>query len=171
MGMLKKEKTRIVSLAVFAVALVMILINLVSLVFPSLIVTFTDDSGFGGEPFELGSWAIPLIVTNIAVLIFGILYITKRLPSFVHNSINFIKNFEISRNVASIVIVGIVFGYIGFAIPELPADEGRIFGDFERVKQVVENWPFEGVVGEEPLFNLHVKKFSSQIISVSLPEL
>jgi len=164
---MQKQNPRIISIAVFAVALVVILINLVSLVFPSLIVTFTDDSGFGGEPFELGSWAIPLIVTNIAVLIFGILYITKRLPSFVQNSINFIKNFEISRNVAMIVMVGIVFGYIGFSILELLAEEGKIFGDFERVKVVVENWPFETVVHDELLSNLHVKNFllkSSQFL-------
>src|SRR3989304_6929935 len=139
---MQKLGSGIVTYAVFIFALVIILINLISLVFPSLIVTLLDDSGFGGNPFELGTWAIPVIVTNIAVLGFGILYFSKKLPGFIQNSINFIKNYEVSRNVATIVVVGIVFGYIGFAMAEPDIEESTIFGDYERVKLVVEKWPF-----------------------------
>jgi len=68
-------------------------------------------------------------------------------------------------------MVGIVFGYIGSAIQELSVDEGKTFGDFEHVKEAVENWPFGTVVGaerpDESLFHLHVKNFllkSSQFL-------
>jgi len=163
---MQKLGSGIVTYAVFIFALVIILINLVSLVFPSLIVTLLDDSGFGGNPFELGTWAIHVIVTNIAFLIFGILYFSKKLPGFIQNSINFIKNYEVSRNVATIVVVGIVFGYIGFAMAEPDIEESTIFGDYERVKLVVEKWPFVNDVNTG-LYNLHVKNFllkSSQFL-------
>src|SRR3989337_2218331 len=112
-------------------------------------------------------FALTLIVINIAILIFGIFYFTKKLPSFIQKGINFIKKFEVSRNVTAIVLVGLVFGYIGFSFQELPVEEGKTYGDFERVKAVVEAWPFGNVVGEESLFNLHVKNFlltSSQFL-------
>jgi len=162
-----KHNTSPISYAIFIFSLVIVSINLASVFFPSLIITLVDDSVIDAKPFELGTWAFPVLGANITILIFGILYITKRLPSFVQNSINFIKNFEISRNVASIVMVGIVFGSIGFAIEELPVDEGKTFGDFERVKLTVENWPFETRVGDELISNLHVKNFllkSSQFL-------
>lgn len=161
------QKSGIVSYAVFVFALVLVIINIISLIFPSLIGSLLDDSEFSDEPFELGTWAIPAIVTNIAILIFGIFYFTKKLPTTVQNGISFIKNFEVSRNIATIVIVGLLFGYIGFSLQELPVDEGVTFGDFVRLKDVVDAWPFENVSGLDELYHLHVKNFllkSSQLL-------
>ena len=168
---MQKQNSSIVSYALFVFALVIVLINIISLFFPSLIITLVDDSVIDAKPFELGTWAFPVLGANIGILIFGILYYSKKFPGFVKNSINFIRNFEVSRNVAIIVMVGIVFGYIGSAIQELSVDEGKTFGDFEHVKEAVENWPFGPVVGaerpDESLFHLHVKNFllkSSQFL-------
>jgi len=162
-----KHNTSPISYAIFIFSLVIVSINLASVFFPSLIITLVDDSVIDAKPFELGTWAFPVLGANIGILIFGILYYSKKFPGFVKNSINFIRNFEVSRNVAIIVMVGIVFGYIGFSIQELHVDEGKIYGDFERVKAAVENWPFEPVVHDELLSNLHVKNFllkSSQFL-------
>ncbi len=164
---MQKQNSSIVSYALFVFALVIVLINIISLFFPSLIITLVDDSVIDAKPFELGTWAFPVLGANIGILIFGILYYSKKFPGFVKNSINFIRNFEVSRNVAIIVMVGIVFGYIGSAIQELPVDEVTIFGDYERVKVAVENWPFEPVVHDGLISNLHVKNFllkSSQFL-------
>ena len=164
---ISKQNPRIISIAVFVFALALIIINLVSLVFPSLIESFLEEYDVSYDPFELGTWAIPVIITNLAMLVFGIFYFTNKLPSVVQNGISFIKNFEVSRNVTAIVLVGLVFGYIGFSFQELPVEEGKTYGDFERVKAVVEAWPFGNVPGEESLFNLHVKNFllkSSQFL-------
>jgi len=158
------QKSSIVSYAVFVFALGIVLINLVSLIFPSLIITLIDET-VDSNPYELGTWAIPVIVANIAILIFGILYYTKRLPNVVKNGINFILNFEVSRNVATIVVVGIVFGYVGLGFEDLAVDESKSLADFNRVKDEVENWPFGK--GSSELFNLHVKNFllkSSQFL-------
>ncbi len=151
-------KTSKVTLAVFVFALIIVLINVVSLVFPSLIVVLLDDLG-DDNPFELGSWAVPVIVTNIAILIFGILYFTKKLPSFVRGSINFIKNFEISKNITMLILIGLVFAYIGYALHQLPVDESISFGDIGRIIDVVDNWPVKDPGDPEGLFNLHVKNF------------
>ncbi len=163
----QKQIPRVISIAVFVFALFLILINLVSLVFPSLVESTLEEHELSYDPFELGTWAIPVIVVNIAILIFAIFYFKNRLPTVVKNGIGFIKNFEISRSVATIVLVGLIFGYIGFTIPELPDIEGKKFGDFDRVKAAVEGWPFENTTGEDELFNLHVKNFllkSSQFL-------
>jgi len=155
---MQKQNTGIVSYAVFVFALVIVLVNTVSLVFPSLVVTLVDGSGLVGESFELGVLFLPLLVTNVAVLIFGILYYLKKLPSLVQNGINFIRNFEISRNIATVVFVAIIFSYIGLSLQELSIDESKVYGDLARVKEVVEKWPNgEGV--EKMLYILHVKNF------------
>jgi len=164
---ISKPIPRAISIAVFVFTVSLIIINLVSLVFPSLIESFLEEYEVSYDPFELGTWAIPVIITNIAILIFGIFYFTNKLPSVVQNGINFIKNFEVSRTVAAIVLVGLIFGYVGFTIQELPVNEGIKYGDFDRVKAIVEGWPFENAIDDEGLFNLHVKNFllkSSQFL-------
>ena len=154
----KESKEKIISYVIFVFTLVIVLINLISLVFPSLIITLLDNSGFANEPFELGIMAIPLLVTNIAVLIFGILYYSKKLPSLVQNGINFIRNFEVSPNIATIVFAAIIFSYIGLSMEDLSIDESKVYGDLKRIKEVVEKWPNgEGV--DKSLYILHVKNF------------
>src|SRR3990172_10540052 len=152
----QESKKRFVSYAIFVFAFVIVLINLISLVFPSLIVTLIDDSGLIGEPFEPSGWLYPLLITNLAVLIFGILYFAKKLPHFVQKSINFIRNFEVSSNIAAIAVVGIIFGYAGLSIQDLSIDESIAYGDYKRVKEVIDKWPdSEGV--DKSLYILHVK--------------
>ena len=164
---ISKPIPRAISIAVFVFTVSLIIINLVSLVFPSLIESFLEEYDVSYDPFELGTWAIPVIITNIAMLVFGIFYFTNKLPSVVQNGINFIKNFEVSRTITTIVLVGLIFGYVGFTIQELPVNEGIKYGDFDRVKAIVEGWPFENAIDDEGLFNLHVKNFllkSSQFL-------
>ena len=152
----QESKKRFVSYAIFVFAFVIVLINLISLVFPSLIVTLLDDSGLIGEPFEPSGWLYPLLITNLAILIFGILYFAKKLPHFVQKSINFIRNFEVSSNIAAIAVVGIIFGYAGLSIQDLSIDESIAYGDYKRVKEVIDKWPdSEGV--DKSLYILHVK--------------
>ena len=93
---ISKPTPRAISIAVFVFTVSLIIINLISLVFPSLIESFLEEYDVSYDPFELGTWAIPVIVTNIAILIFGIFYFTKKLPSFIQKGINFIQKLQIS---------------------------------------------------------------------------
>jgi len=159
----KKQKFDIISWAVYISALAIVLINLASLFFPSLIIsTLIIGSEFEGNPYEPGIWMIPVLVVNLFLLVFGILYYKKILPVKIRNSVNFIFKFEVPRNVAIFVVVGILFFYIGFAVNDSVHDESKQMGDFEGVLITVENWPFdEG--GISKLNVLHVKNFFLKI--------
>ena len=161
----KKEKTSIVSLAVLVISVIIVGINLVSLAFPSLIIFYVSGSEIQENPFEIGNWFWPLIVTNIAVLAFAILYYYKKLPQTILNSINFLRNFEISSNVAALVFVFIIFGYIGQTMNEIVIQEELLFGDFERVEKTIEKWPFNQT-RSEGLFNRHVGNFFLKVSDV-----
>ena len=159
----KKQKFDIISWAVYISALAIVLINLASLFFPSLIIsTLVIGSEFEGNPYEPGIWMIPVLVVNLFLLVFGILYYKKILPVKIRNSVNFIFKFEVPRNVAIFVVVGILFFYIGFAVNDSVLDESKQMGDFEGVLRTVENWPF-GEGGESKLNVLHVKNFFLKI--------
>ena len=161
----KKEKTGIVSLVVFVISVIIVGINLVSLAFPSLVIFYASGSQIQENPFELGIWFWPLIVTNVAVLAFGILYYSKKLPQTIRNSINFIRNFEISKNVSALVFAFIIFGYIGQTMNEVVIQEELLFGDFERVEKTIDKWPFNQTRAEG-LFNRHVGNFFLKVSDI-----
>jgi len=158
--MMSVLKTSKVSYIVFVIALVIVLINLTSLVFPSLIVTSIVGSAINADPWEPGAWAIPLITINLILLVFATLYYKKILPKFIRNSYNFILNFEVSRNVAFLVVLAVMFFYIGFTIPDLYDVEEELWADFIRVKLALDNWPFgDPKEIDQTLHFLYVKNF------------
>jgi len=158
MANIENQKTSFVSIAVFVFALVVILLSLTSLFFPSLLVSLADDTGLLGDPFEPGPMIMPILFVSIILLIIGILYYSNRLPNVIRRTIHFIFNFEISHTVAVFAVVGLMFFYIGLVMTESVGDEAEQFGDFERVEKVVDAWPY-GSTGIPTLEILHVKNF------------
>lgn len=154
----ENRKSELISLAVFIIAVVIISINLVALFFPSLLIVLASGSEAQDNPFEASTWIMPFLVANLAILVFGILYYTKKLPQFIRNSLKFILNFEISPNVAALVFVAILFSYIGLTMEEVVLKEEKVFGDFKRVEKTIEKWPFNQTKAEA-LFNRHVQSF------------
>ena len=53
----------------------------------------TDSSDVGPDKFLLGTFAIPIIITNILLLAIGIAYRKNNLPEIFVRSIRFIFNF------------------------------------------------------------------------------
>src|SRR3990172_2379283 len=102
---MEKVKTSKASYIVFLCTLVIISINLLSLFFPVLLISVTMGSESQTNPFEVGAWTVPVLIVNLLILGFGLLYYKKRLPNKVENSFKFILNFEVSRKVAIIVII------------------------------------------------------------------
>jgi len=152
------EKQNRISYAVFVFTLVIVGINLVSLFFPALLVPLMTEFESAIDPFEPGAWALAVLVTNIILFYFVFLYYSKKLPNKIHNAIQFILNFEVSRRVASIVIVIILVGYIAFTANELSMDELREWSDFIGIETVLKNFPFEEG-GSQELKILYVKNF------------
>jgi hypothetical protein len=156
-----QRPNNIATIAVFVFAIIVIGIHVVSLVFPSLIIAVLDDTGLSGDPFEMGAFAIPLIPINIAILIFAILYYFNKV-SIIQSAIKFIRNFEVSRNIAILVVVGVVAGYIGTTLHDFSIEESIIYGDYDGVKNTIDAWPFEKTP-HPSLDVLHVKNFLLKI--------
>jgi len=155
---IEKQGTSKLSYLVFVFALVVVLISLSSALFPSLIMNIVSGENLDEDPFSPGPWFIPIIGANIGILTLGILYHKKILPKKITKSFEFIFNFEVSRTVAILVVVAILFGYAGSTMSDLGEFEGDTWGDFPGVREVASDWPFnEGQ--DNSLVLLHVKNF------------
>jgi len=136
----KNSTSSAISYIVFFGTIGIVLLNLLSVVFPALLVsTFGSHVEFL-SPFEIGYQGVPLIIINIALFGLGIIYYKKRSSSF-HNGINKIRSFEISKKVALIVGIIILAVYIGVTVPELGMDEAEQYPDFEILRDGLEIWP------------------------------
>ena len=153
------QKTSKITYIVFVIAFVVILVNYASLFFPSLYVSLVDDTGLVENNYELGSMAVPILVGNIAVLIFGILFFRKRFPKKIISGIKFVQNFEVSQNVTVFTVVLILFFYIGAVMMDYANDESEQLGDFEGVRMAAEDWPYGPGSPHKALNDLHVKNF------------
>ena len=132
-----------VSYAVFFCALSMVLLTLVTVIFPAI---FSASFGMYSEnldAFELGHQGAFLIVSNAILFGFGIAYYKKKIPSSLHGAINRIRTFEISKRIAMISLVVILALYVGLSTPELFLDEGKMWNDYTEVLLPgLELWPF-----------------------------
>ena len=127
--------------AVFICTILIVLFSLVSVIFPALIVSTT--SPFTEvEPFEFGALTIPFLLVSIVLFSVGILYKQNKLSGAINNGINFILDFEISKNIAVIIGIILLTIYIGFTIPELLVDESEQIPDYWVFEQAYKIWPF-----------------------------
>jgi len=168
---LGQKTTNLVSWAVFIFTIVIVLLSLVSVVFPALIASGNStiknlqDLGvvlFEVESFQTGIWAGPLVVGNIFVFVCLVLYYKKKLPGNFKSLIDYVFNFEISKKISVIVIIVLLSIYVGFSIQELTTEEE--WEDYAGVKLRIEKWsPDQITSGFEP----HIRYFmlwSSKIL-------
>ena len=139
--MSEQISSKLVTYAVFLFTLGIIGISIISISFPALIITNTYDYPLEIDPFEASPWLAPIIISTIILLSIGLLYFKKKLPSVIYNPIEFILNFEISKKVAIIIGLVILFIYIGLSIPELLIDESEQWSDYTILKTALEIWP------------------------------
>jgi len=127
----KLHRTSFVTWIVFLVTLIIVLISLISAVFPALLLRsfggFEDNIGI--NPFEIGIFAYPLLVTNFVLLGLGFLYVKHRLPQPIIKSIKFLFNFEVSPKVTFFVITILLGFYITLSVGEL--FDGKFQDDFK----------------------------------------
>ena len=92
------ESSQYISFAVFFCTLAVVLLTLTPVIFPAL---FSSVFGMFTEnlnPFEPGHQSVFLIVSNIVIFGFGIAYYKNKIPSTVHDAVEKIRTFEISKN-------------------------------------------------------------------------
>lgn len=145
-----KRQSNKVSWAVFLSTLVVVLISLTSVLFPSLVIRSTSSVQ---DPimnqYELGVWAWPLLAANLVLLGIGLLRFKNKLPQLVTNTASFILNFEISKKVTILTMTILLAIYVGFSVSELGSEER--WDDYPAVKERVQGWTIGDVTkGFEP---------------------
>ena len=158
------EKSRIITYLVLCFTLIIVILNIISLIFPALLLTTFVGSESDVKSFELGAWTIPFVLTNLSLFVFGFLYYRKNLPKKIYNSFEFITNFEVSRRTAIIVFSIMIGVYIIFNIGELFQNEIDVWKDWETIEPIIEKFPSmdEGPRGLRILLMKNFLLFSSQ---------
>jgi len=139
---LKSEKSKIVTIFVYAFVLAIAIISTLAVIFPALFPVLVLENETEIDPFELGIWAVPIITANLIVFIFGFLYYKKILPNPVKNALNFLIHFDISPKITALALITILSIYIGTNFQELFLNEGDTWSDIIRIRMVLEGWPF-----------------------------
>ena len=136
------ENSQKVSYAVFFCTLVVVLLTLISLIFPALFSSYFGMFGENLNPFESNNYSIFVILSNVVIFGFGIAYYKKKIPSLVFDVVEKIRTFEISKRVAMISLAVILVVYVVSSAPELFIDESTQLSDYELLEAGLEIWPF-----------------------------
>ena len=72
-------------------------LTIISIIFPSLFSSVFGKFSDNLIPYEVGTLGVPVILSNLGLLFFGIIYYKKKLPSSISSSIDRIRIFEIPR--------------------------------------------------------------------------
>ena len=141
MSVLNYSKT---SWIVFAFSLIIVMISLISVLFPALIsetVTVSDLEKMGivpyeKDPYEIGLLTIPLIIVNI--IIFTTYFLKNKLPLGISKSFKKLFNFQVSKKVSIIIIVIVLSVYIIGTAPELATEEK--YQDYIALEKILNEW-------------------------------
>ena len=137
------ENSQIISYVIFFCTLVVVLLTLTPVIFPALFSSFFGMFTENLDPFELGYQSVFLIVSNVVIFCFGIAYYKKKIPSSLHDLVEKIRTFEISKRVSIISLAVILVVYVGLSTPELFLDESSQWSDYDAVLiPALEIWPF-----------------------------
>jgi hypothetical protein len=122
-----------------------VIIIAVTVVFPSLLLRSTagtiDYASI--NPFETGILAYQFLATNLALFAIGILYYKNKIPQTIKKSVNYITNFEVSKEITFLVIIILIGFYVVFTVNELFTQEP--WGDYQRSKSDIEKWTPTGI--------------------------
>ncbi len=98
------------------------------------------------NPFEPGVWTFPILITNLILLLIGILFYKKRLPVIIKKTIDFILNFEVSRKIAFIVVVSLIAIYVIFNVGKIWNSEEISWGDYQGALQGAKNFSYVSLI-------------------------
>ena len=116
-------------------------LTVISIIFPSLFSSIFGKFSNNLIPYEVGILGVPVILSNLGLLIFGVIYYKKKFPSSISNSIDKIRTFEIPKKPTLVILLVIFSVYIGSSISELSLDESKDWPDFVILEDALEIWP------------------------------
>lgn len=138
-------------------SILIIIISLISVVFPALLIRLTSSTIISPvDPFELGAFAIPLLLVNLLFLISYFFYRKQKFPIFFQNFLNAINTFDISKKFSLIILSSFVIVYAGFTTPEI--FEPEPFPDSKNVLDFLNNWKISNNL-LETINQYHTKLF------------
>ena len=118
-----------------------VFLTTISIIFPSLYSSIFGKFSTNVVPYETGFFAIPVIVSNIILLSFGVLHYKKKLPNNFSFLINKIRIFEIPKR-ANLILLLLIFSiYIGLSVSELSLDESKEWPDYTVLDKALKIWP------------------------------
>ncbi len=147
---------------IFLATLAIVVLSLLSVIFPSLIASVTSPYENSLSPYEIGPWATSFLVSNVIIFGIGFAYYKKKLPIVLSSSIQHLLNFEISRRTALISTIILLSAYIGFSIQELSLNEAEQWPDYEIIYESLKIWPS----GESE--DIYIQEFASRHVKMSL---
>ena len=139
--MSEQKSSRLVTYVVFLFSLGVIGISLVSISFPAMIISSTYDFPLDVDPLEASPWLSQIIISALILLGIGFLYLRKKLPVKIHNTIEYVLNFEISKKIAIVLGIIILSIYVGLSFPELLIDETDQWSDYAILSSALDVWP------------------------------
>jgi len=148
----------LLSWVIFLATLVVVLITLTTVIFPSLILGSINEIKYPLDInlYETGIFAYPLLITNFILLGIGILYLKNKVPVPILKSIKFILRFEVSSKLAFFVVIILLGTYITFSVGEVFEEDP--WPDFNRqMKPDLEKWDVQSITAE--LTRAHVVLF------------
>ena len=116
-------------------------LTVITIIFPSLFSSIFGKFSSNLISYELGILGMPLVVSNVVLILFGVLYVKKKFPNTISNYIDKIRAFEIPKKPSFIILLIIFSIYIGFSIPELSIDESTEWPDYKTLADALEIWP------------------------------
>ena len=91
------------------------------------------------NPFQLGDWSIPLFITNLLLLVVGILHHKKLMPAILQKSIKTIFDFEVSPKITLIVVIGLLLVYVSLSYNEIENSREESWSDYVGIKAAAES--------------------------------
>ncbi len=134
------SKNNSLVLFIFGIGFFVILLSLISVIFPGLIISIVDVNLFGDD-FEIGTMGIPLIIVNTIVFSLIGLGLKHKLPDKFTKIIQKILAFDISRKNSFVFLFIILAIYIASSASELSTYELNQYGDFLILENAVKMWP------------------------------
>ena len=136
----EKNCNNSIGLIIFSLGFIVILLSIVSVIFPGLIISIVDVNRFG-ESFEMGAIGTPFIIANVVVFSLIALHLKHRLPNIFTNISEKIFSFDLSQKNSLLFLIIILGIYIAASANELSIYEVNQYGDFLIVEKAIEIWP------------------------------
>ena len=122
------KNSNIISSIVFVSTITIVVLSLVSVIFPALILGVLGPHDYEIDPLEMGAYAFWLI--GISIIIFGVGFLFQGLPLILQRFIKFVLNFEVNKLTAFVIVSFLIFFYVGFSFNELSLNEEEQWNDF-----------------------------------------